>query len=93
MELEESGSLTSDYATKQQSSKPHGTGPKTEMELRGTRQKAQNKTHVPTVNSSLTKEARVYKGEKTVPSISGAGKTGQPLSQNAIRTLPSTIHA
>jgi len=27
---------------------------------------------------SLTKEARIYNGEKIVPSISGAGKTGQP---------------
>ena len=25
----------------------------------------------------MTKEARTYGGEKTVPSISGAGKTGQ----------------
>ena len=31
MELEESGSQTSDYSTKQQSSKPHGTGTKTEI--------------------------------------------------------------
>ena len=26
----------------------------------------------------LTKEARIFKGEKTVSSISGAEKTGQP---------------
>ena len=26
---------------------------------------------------SLTKEARIYNGEKTVSSVSGAGKTGQ----------------
>ena len=26
----------------------------------------------------LIKEARIYNGEKTAPSISGAGKTGQP---------------
>ena len=26
---------------------------------------------------SLTKEAKIYNGEKTVPSTSGAGKTGQ----------------
>ena len=31
MELEESGFWNSDYTTKQQSSKPHGTGTKTEM--------------------------------------------------------------
>ena len=30
------------------------------------------------VNQSTTKEARIYNGEKTVSSTSGAGKTGQP---------------
>ena len=29
------------------------------------------------VNKPMTKEARIYNGEKTVSSISGAGKTGQ----------------
>ena len=28
---------------------------------------------------SLTEEARIYSGEKTVSSVSGAWKTGQPL--------------
>ena len=28
---------------------------------------------------SLTKEARIYNGEKIIPLTSGAGKTGQPL--------------
>ena len=28
---------------------------------------------------SLTKEARMYNGEKTVSLTNGAGKTGQPL--------------
>ena len=28
-------------------------------------------------HQSITKEARIYNGEKTVSSISGAGKTGQ----------------
>ena len=36
MELEESGSRTSDYTTKQQSSKLYGTGTKTEIEISGT---------------------------------------------------------
>ena len=78
MELEESGAWTSDYTTKQQSSKSYGTGNKTETEISGTGQKAQNSTHAPTVNSSKTMEERIYNGEKTAPSISGAGKTGQP---------------
>ena len=29
------------------------------------------------VNASMINEARIYKGEKTVSLISGAGKTGQ----------------
>ena len=28
---------------------------------------------------SLTKEARIYNGEKTTSSTSGAGETGQPF--------------
>ena len=44
------------------------------------------------VTSSLTKEARIYNGEKTASSISGAGKTGQLHVKNEIRTLPKTIH-
>ena len=27
----------------------------------------------------LTKEARIYNGEKTIPLTSGVGKAGQPL--------------
>ena len=40
----------------------------------------------------MTKEARIYNGEKTVPSITGAGKTGQLYVKNEIRTLLNTIH-
>ena len=36
MELEESGSLTSDYTTKLQSSKQYGTSTKTEIDINGT---------------------------------------------------------
>ena len=43
MELEESGSLASDYTTKLQLSKQYGTGTKTEIQLNGIGQKAQNK--------------------------------------------------
>ena len=42
MELEESGSLASDYTKKQQLSKQYGTGTKTEIQISGTGQKAQN---------------------------------------------------
>ena len=41
----------------------------------------------------MTKEARVYDGEKAVSSISGAGKTGQlHVKELEIRTLPNTMH-
>ena len=36
-------------------------------------------THAPMGTLSLTKEARIYNGEKTISLTSGAGKTGQPL--------------
>ena len=40
----------------------------------------------------LIKEARLYNGEKTASSISGAGKTGQLHVKKEIITLPNTIH-
>ena len=88
MELEESGSWTSDYTTKQQSSKPYGIGTKTEIQISGTGQKAQNSTHAPTANSSMTKEARTYNGEKTACAISSAGKTGQPHGKEWNQNTP-----
>ena len=41
---------------------------------------------------SLTKEARIYNGEKTISLTSGAGKTGQPLVKEWTRTLSNIIH-
>ena len=41
MELEESTCLTSDYTTKLQSSRQYGTGTNTEIQISGTKQKAQ----------------------------------------------------
>ena len=44
-----------------------------------------NKVESPEINPppmyilSLTKEARIYNGEKTISLTSGAGETGQPL--------------
>ena len=40
----------------------------------------------------MAKEARIYNGEKTVSSISGAGKTGQPHVTDEIGTFSNTIH-
>ena len=40
----------------------------------------------------LRKEARIYNGEKTASSISGAGKLDSYIKKNEIRTLPNTIH-
>ena len=42
---------------------------------------------------SLTKEARVYNGEKEISLTSSAGKTGQPLvKKNETRTFSNVIH-
>ena len=40
---------------------------------------------------SLTKEARIYNGLKTISLTSGAGKTGQPLVKNESRSVSNTI--
>ena len=40
----------------------------------------------------LTKETRIYNGEKIASSINCAGKTGQLHIKNEIRTLPNTTH-
>ena len=42
---------------------------------------------------SLTKEARIHSGEKTISLTSGAGKTGQPpVKKNETVTLSNAIH-
>ena len=40
----------------------------------------------------MTKETRIYNGEKAVSSISGAGENGQLLVKDWISTVYSTIH-
>ena len=40
----------------------------------------------------MTKEARIYNGKKTVFSISGTGKPGQPHVKNEIITFLDTTH-
>ena len=79
MELEESTCLTSGSTTKPQSSRQYGTGTKTEILINGTKLKAQRKIHAHMDTLSLTKEAGIYNGEKTISLASGAAKTGQPL--------------
>ena len=79
MEQEESTCLTSGYTKKQKSLRQYGTGTKTETQINGTKQKAQREIHAPMDTLSLTKEARIYNGEKTISLTSGVGKTGQPL--------------
>ena len=79
MELQESTCLTSGSTTKPQSSRQYGTGTKTEIQTNRTRKKAKRETHTPMDTLSLTKEARIYNGERTISLTSGAGKTGQPL--------------
>ena len=44
------------------------------------------------VNQSTTKEARLYDGERTVPSINGAGKTVSYMGKNKIKTFFNIIH-
>ena len=62
-----------------QLSRQYSTGTKTEVQINGTKQKAQRYIHAPMDALSLTKEARIYNGEKTISLTSGAGKIGQTL--------------
>ena len=78
MEPEESTCLTSDYAIKLQSLRQYGTGAKTEIQINGTKQKAQRLIHAPMDTLFLTKEAKIYNGKKIMSLKSGAEKTGQP---------------
>ena len=41
---------------------------------------------------SLTKEAGIYSGAKTVSSISGAGEKVSYVQKNEIKTLPNAKH-
>ena len=41
---------------------------------------------------TVTKEAKIHNGEKTISLTSGAGRTGQPLVKDETRTLSNTIH-
>ena len=66
MEREESTCLTSGCTTELQSSRQCSTGTKTEIQINGTKQKVQRKIHTPMDTLSLTKEARIYNGEKTI---------------------------
>ena len=48
------------------SQREYGTSTKTDIEINGTKQKAQRENHVSMDTLSLTKEAKIYSGEKTI---------------------------
>ena len=79
MELEASGSLTSDLNYKATLNKKAGYW------NRSRNTDPWNKLESPEIDSrtyghlTLTKEARIHNGEKTISLTSGAGDTGQPL--------------
>ena len=50
-----------------------------QIQISGTKQKAQREIHAPMDTLSSTKEAKIYNGEKTISLTSGARKTCQPL--------------
>ena len=68
MELEESTFLTLDETGRLQSSRQYGTGTKTEIHTNETIQKAWGQIHAPMGTLSLTKETKIYDGEKTASS-------------------------
>ena len=69
-------SLTSDYTTKLQSSRQYVLAQKQKSDQRN-KIEILKITCVPMSTLLLTKEARIYSGEKTVSIVNGSGKTGQ----------------
>ena len=57
--------------------------------LNGIEQRAQKSTYTSMLNSSTITEARICKGEKTVSSISHAGKTGQLYMKECNQNISS----
>ena len=77
MELEESGSLTSDYTASNSDQDRLVLAQKQKYTSVEQDRKPRDKSiHLWSPNL-MTKEARIYNGEKTFSSISGTGKTGQ----------------
>ena len=77
MELEESICLISDYTTKLVI-RTVWYWHKDKYIYKWNKIKS-SEIHAPLDTLSLTKEARIYNGEKTISLTAGAGKTGQPL--------------
>lgn len=61
-------------------------GIKADTQINRTEDRAQKETHTSTVRYFMTKEPRICKGERTVPLLSGAGKTEQTHAKEWIRT-------
>ena len=55
------------------------------------KQKAHRYIHAPVDTLSLTKEARIYNGEKTISLTSAAGKLVNHLLKNETRTLSKNV--
>ena len=58
-------------------SKQYGISTKINTEIHGTKRRVQKLTYTHVINASTTEEARAYKREMTVSSISVARKTGE----------------
>ena len=61
----------------------YDTDTKPDTWIKGTEYRAQKRTHTYMNNWSMTKEARMYRGEKTASSVNGIRETGQPHTRKS----------
>lgn len=72
--------------------KKYGTGTKIDTQTNRTEDRPQKQTYDYLVNQSLTKEARICNGKRTVSSTNGVGKLNSYMQKNETGSLSHNIH-
>ena len=90
-ELEESGSLTSDYITRLWLSKQYGTGMKTDRAMAQDRKPRNKLMLIWAINLQQRRQGYTMKKKQPLQEVV-LGKLDRYMKKNAIRTFSNTIH-